>query len=103
MKAKHRPKPFWEMTTADLRAATKEFDAPSGTSYGFRPLTPKQQAEWKRIKRRPGRPRVGKGAKSVLISIEKELLKSADAFAKKSGLSRSQLIARLLKDLPKAG
>jgi hypothetical protein len=90
------------MTADELTAATKEFEQPSKTNSGFRALGPKQRAQWNRVKRGPGRPKIGKGAKSVLISIERDLLKNADAFARQNKISRSQLIARLLQHLPRA-
>jgi metal-responsive CopG/Arc/MetJ family transcriptional regulator len=44
-----------------------------------------------------GRPKVGAGAKIVPISIERGLLKRADAFAKRHRLKRSQMIAQGLQ------
>jgi len=63
----------------------------------LRPLTPEQRAQWKAAKR--GRPRKPPGAKSVptLITVEPKLLRQADAYAKKAGLSRSQLFAEALR------
>ena len=40
-----------------------------------------------------GRPRVGRGAKRINISMEQGLLKIADAFAQKRGITRARLIA----------
>ena len=40
MKSKKRSKPYWEMTTAELREATKEFDE-EFVGYRARPLSPK--------------------------------------------------------------
>jgi metal-responsive CopG/Arc/MetJ family transcriptional regulator len=40
---------------------------------------------------------VGKGAKIVPVSIERGLLKDADAFAKRHRLKRSQLVAEGLR------
>jgi hypothetical protein len=50
-----------------------------------------------RARARRGRPRVGAGAQRVLVSIEKRLLKRADAKAKAEGTDRSKLIARGLE------
>jgi hypothetical protein len=63
----------------------------------LRPLTPQQQSQWKAAKR--GRPRKPPGAKAVptLITVEPQLLRQADAYAKKSGLSRSQLFSDALR------
>ena len=62
-----------------------------------RPLNKKERAEWKRIKAKMGRPRIGKGTTNVSVSLEKNLLKAADRFARKHGMSRSELVARGVK------
>lgn len=84
-------KAFTEMTTQELREATKEFDE-EFIADTFGPPTPDARAALARAKRR-GRPTVGKGAARVLITIERGLLHEADAFAKDHDMSRSQLIA----------
>jgi hypothetical protein len=48
-------------------------------------------------KARRGRPMVGQGAKRVQVSVEGGLLKRADAYAARHGLTRAQLVARGLK------
>ncbi len=48
-------------------------------------------------KNKVGRPKVGKGAKRVLLSIEGGLLHQIDRFAANTGISRSQLFARGVK------
>jgi len=63
----------------------------------WHPLTPAQRKQWTRIKRKIGRPRVGKGAKIVPISIERGLLQEADSFAKRHKLKRSQMVAQGLR------
>jgi hypothetical protein len=65
----------------------------------FRPMTAAERARWRRIKRKPGRPRNGRGVKVVSVSVEKTLLKQSDALAKRLGISRAQLIARGLKGM----
>jgi hypothetical protein len=79
-----------------------EFDAldrlaRSITPGRLRPLTAKQQGQWEAAKR--GRPRKSPGAKAVptLITVEPKLLRRADAYAKKVGLSRSQLFSEALR------
>jgi hypothetical protein len=47
--------------------------------------------------RAAGRPRVGKGAKIVPVSIERGLLKQVDSFAKRHKLKRSQMVAQGLR------
>jgi hypothetical protein len=63
----------------------------------LRPLTPAQQEQWNAAKR--GRPKKSSAAKSVptLITVEPRLLRRADAYARKAGLSRSQLFSDALK------
>jgi len=52
---------------------------------------------WKRAKQKGGRPRIGRGAARVLISMERGLLEDADAFAQKKGLTRAGLIAQSVR------
>jgi hypothetical protein len=65
------------------------------------PLTQADKALHRRAARaakaKMGRPKVGAGAKIVPISIERGLLKRADAFAKRHRLKRSQMIAQGLQ------
>jgi hypothetical protein len=87
------------MSTSELRDATKKFDKDFVPTS---PLTPAMRARWNRAKRKKGRPRIGEGATSVLIFIERGLLKDVDAFTEQRGLSRSQLIADSLRTVMKS-
>jgi hypothetical protein len=49
--------------------------------------------------RRRGRPRTGEGAEPVTLTIERGLLRRTDAFAARTGLTRSQLVAMALTQL----
>lgn len=62
-------------------------------------MTAAERARWQRIKRKPGRPRNGRGVKVISVSVEKDLLKQSDALAKRLGISRAQLVARGLKGM----
>ena len=73
----------------------KEYDKEFFFMRG-RPLTPAQRALWERAKRR-GRPTVGQGAKVISLSVERQLLKEADARAKALSISRAELVARGLR------
>jgi hypothetical protein len=84
------------MTARELAEATKEFDREFIIDT-FKPLTPEMQARWERAKRKPGRPRVGKGAKVISVSVERELLTQSDALARKLKVRRAALIARGLR------
>jgi hypothetical protein len=79
-----------------------DFDALDRLARGITPdrlrsLTPEQQRRWKEAKR--GRPRKPAGTKAVptLITVEPQLLRRADAYAKKTGISRSQLFSDALR------
>jgi hypothetical protein len=63
----------------------------------FGPMTAAARARWVRAKRKPGRPRRGKGAKVISVSVERDLLSRSDALAKDLGLSRAGLIERGLQ------
>jgi hypothetical protein len=89
-----KTKPFWEMTTAELREATKPYDREELDLPG-KPLTSFDRKLHVRARLR-GRPRVGLGAAKVQISVERGLLHKADVTAKKLRISRSELIGRAL-------
>lgn len=92
-------KQYSKMTTAELAEATKEFDR-EFVAETFRPLTPAEHVKWERLKRAtPGRPKVGEGVQVVSVSIEKQLLRSADRLAKRRKVSRASLIAEGLRAL----
>jgi hypothetical protein len=63
------------------------------TPEKLRPLTPAQRRRWEAARR--ARPKKSPGTQAVptLIIVEPKLLRRVDAYAKKAGLSRSQLFA----------
>jgi hypothetical protein len=63
----------------------------------FGPMGPEARTRWRRARRKPGRPRRGKGAKVISVSVERGLLSRSDALAKNLGVSRAGLIERGLK------
>src|SRR5437868_12287683 len=69
-----------------------------------RPLTPAQRKAWQKFRerRRRGRPKIGQGARTVSLTIERGLLRRADALAKREGVSRAQIVARGLEMLLRA-
>ena len=87
-------KKYWEMNKTELAEATKEFDQ-EFIADKARPMTLKERRE-ERLARRRGRPRIGKGAQKIHISLERGLVKQADKVAKQKGWCRSELIARAL-------
>jgi hypothetical protein len=62
-----------------------------------RSLTARGHAQWERARR--GRPRKAPGSKAarVLFTIDPELLKQADQYARRHGLTRAELIATGLR------
>ena len=91
----HKRKRYSEMTTPELREATKEYDREwTGPGLPGKPLTAKDRALHRKAR---GRPMIGKGAKIVPVSIERELLSRADAFAKRHKLKRSEMVAKGLR------
>ena len=62
-----------------------------------RPLTESQRALHDRIRRKAGRPMVGKGARRINVTVERGLLTQADRFAKRNGMTRAELIAAGLR------
>jgi hypothetical protein len=64
-----------------------------------RPLTAAERKRWEKAKKRMGRPKVGRGAKVISLSVERGLLERADAYAQRTGMSRAQLVARGLENI----
>ena len=78
--------------------ANIEAESPSKRLARSRTLSRREQKQWRRFKKM-GRPRVGKGAKTISLTVEKGLLKQADAYAKRHGLSRAMLVAQGLRTI----
>jgi hypothetical protein len=87
---------YASMTAEELDSETAEFDKELVVGKS-RQLTAEESAWWERVRRRPGRPRRGRGAKVISVSLEQELLARSDALAKNLGISRALLIERGLK------
>lgn len=96
MKNKKPSKPYWEMTTAELREATKQFDE-EFVGDKARPLTPEMKALWEQAKAKGEAPTNGKAEETIAVRLDKALLKRCTALAKKKRLSRDTLIARGLR------
>ncbi len=87
-----------EMDASELKSATKQYDAEFAADAESKPLTPMQRAVHRKA-RKAGRPKLGKGAQIVSLSVEKQLLAKADAYAKRHGLGRSEMFIMGLKGL----
>ena len=86
------PGRYGRMTAAELDEAVAKFDQEFIVETA-KPLTPKERRTEQRANRKRGRPRVGAGARRVLVSIEAALLRRLDVYAEKHGLTRSAVIA----------
>jgi hypothetical protein len=64
-----------------------------------RPLNARERRQWAKFKARSkmGRPKVGSGARTISLTVELGLLKKADAYAKRHGISRAKLVAQGLQ------
>ena len=97
-----KKKRYWEMTTKELREATRQFDEPFAIRRS-RPLTSAEKEEWKEAKRKRGRPKIGRGFQRISLSMERGLLLQVTALAKKRRVSRSKLFAQVFeKEIAKA-
>jgi hypothetical protein len=91
---------FEALSDADKEKVSRYYD--EGRHLGeTRPLTPGERAEVRQMQakaqKQMGRPRVGKGAKVIALSVERDLLMRADAYAKRHGLKRAELVAQALR------
>jgi len=92
-----KSKPYWEMTADELAEATKEFDAPFVVDKS-RPLTPSERKRWRNLKKKRGRPKVGRGFKRISVSIERGLLGRVNVLARRRHVNRSRLFALVLEE-----
>jgi hypothetical protein len=96
--SKKKQKPYWEMTTEELREATKEFDE----EFVFertKPLSPEMKARWEAAKAKGEPPANSEAEQTIAVRLDKALLKRCTALAKKKRLSRDELITRGLRAL----
>src|SRR5262245_12247185 len=86
------PGRYGGMDAAELEQEVAKFDQ-EFIADTAQALTAEEHVRDRAARRKRGRPRVGSGAKRVLITIESTLLRRSDAYAHKHGLTRSALIA----------
>lgn len=89
-------KTFATLSPRQQELVYQQLDDPQ-IARSSRPMNKRMKSLWNKAKRKGGRPRVGKGATRVLISMERGLLKDADAFAHRKGLTRAGLVAQSLR------
>ena len=94
---KKAQKPYWQMNTQELAAATAELDQEFAIDK-CTPLSPEMRARWEKAKHKTTRQgRNAQGLRVVAVRLEEDLLKRSDKLAKKMGLTRDGLVARGLK------
>lgn len=76
-----------------------ESETPKQRLARSRPLNAEERRQWRRFKAKMGRPRVGKGVKTISLTVERELLAQADAYAKRHRISRAKLVAQGLQTI----
>jgi hypothetical protein len=69
------------------------------TFANTRPLTAEARRALTHAANKGGRPRVGAGAKRINITVEQTLLKKADNYARKNGLTRAAVVAQGLRKI----
>lgn len=74
-----------------------EAESPRKRVARSRPPTPREREQWKRFKTKKGRPTICKREKTISLTVERDLLKRADAYAKRHGISRAKLVAKGLQ------
>jgi hypothetical protein len=76
--------------------AELEAETPEHRQTRSKPLNAGERAWWKRVQKKlkAGRPKFGKGGTRIVsVTVEKSLLRQADAYAKAKGMKRSELFA----------
>jgi len=91
-------KSILEMNADELAKATAEFDS-EFVADTFGELDDASRRQWERIRKKPGRPRRGRGAKAISVTVEKALLVRTDRLAKKLKVSRAALIEHGLREV----
>lgn len=87
---------FIALPDSKKRRIVREIEAetPEQRFARSRPLNARERAQWRKFKRKMGRPVVGKGAKTISLTVERDLLRRADEYARRHGISRSKLVAQ---------
>jgi hypothetical protein len=89
MAKKRTAKPYWEMTTDELREATAEFDEELVIDRS-RPLNAKERAWWKRAQK--ALKMAQNGTALIAIRMDAKLLHHCATLAKKKRISLDSLV-----------
>jgi hypothetical protein len=88
-----KQKPYWEMSTAELAEATKEFDDPNYNPPAVKPTTA-QRAQLRRWHRKRAAARA-----RLTLSLDKQLIAQANDYAATHGVTFSDLVSDALRRL----
>ncbi len=90
---------YSRMSDAELDSLAEPFEKRAIDAKELRPMTPEMRRRWAAAKRKkPGRPKVGKGASRVLLSVEKGLLEEVNQYVRTRKISRSAFFADAVRD-----
>jgi hypothetical protein len=92
------PGRYGRMTAKELDAETADLDRELIIDKAVA-LSPKLRRLVRTARKKRGRPRVGKGAQRISVTIERGLLREADTLARRRKVTRAQLIAQGLRTL----
>ena len=100
-KKKDRIAEFESLPDSDKERVWRELDGLTTEEINARsrPLNSAERIMWSAFKRKAGRPKIGKGVRVVSVGLEKDLLKRADALAKRRGVNRSALVGEAFRAL----
>jgi hypothetical protein len=88
-----KTKPYWEMNTAELAEATKEFDDPT-----YAPTAVKATAAQRAQLRRWQRKRIAARSR-LTLSLDKGLIEQTDNYAVNRGITFSDVVSDALRRL----
>jgi hypothetical protein len=94
---KHAPKTPQKMTFRELEEATRDLDD-EFVIDSFGPMSPGARRAWERARKR-SRKDTGPRARTVSVTIDRELLRRADRLARELNVSRSRLLATGLESV----
>lgn len=100
MSTRKSKKPYWEMSTVELAAATKEFDR-EFVADEFKPLSGKEKQRWLAAAKKPTRSvhvreRAGK-KQTMTFEVDAALAKSIARFMRATGMTLDELVEQSLR------
>ncbi len=88
MKRASNKHPRTARSAAELARLTAELDRENVVDE-FHALSPASRRRWANVRRKPGRPRKGRGVKVISVSVERALLARSDAVARRASQTTS--------------